>query len=69
MSSQTVTAQRIAELAALAQQEGITLPWPAPVIVGIEARGGYVDLTTGLVGRSTERVQLTPAGEVAANQS
>lgn len=59
-------AKRIAELEQLAAEEGIALPWPAAVIAQIEAGGGYVDLNTGIVGRSDERVSLTVVGEAVA---
>lgn len=58
--------QRIDELKQLAAEEGITLPWPAEVIAGIEERGGYVDLTSGQVGSDQERVSLTVIGEAWA---
>lgn len=60
MSNQT--AKRIEELNQLAHDECIDLPWPAGVIAGIEERGGYVDLTTGHIGRGDERVMLTEEG-------
>lgn len=58
-----VRAKRIEELEQLAADEGLTLPWPAEVIAGIEERGGYVDLASGLVGSGEERVALTAKGE------
>lgn len=63
--------KRIDELNELAAEEGITLPWPADVIVGMEERGQYVDLTTGLTGSDQERVGLTVIGEawVAASRA
>ncbi len=54
--------KRMGELLALADEERIRLPWPAPVIAALEDRGYYVDLVTGLIGRETERYQLTPQG-------
>lgn len=63
-----VRAKRIEELEQLAAEEGLTLPWPAEVIAGIEARGGYVDLMSGLVGSGSERVQLTEKGEQRCNE-
>lgn len=63
--------KRIDELNELAAEEGITLPWPADVIVGMEESGQYVDLTTGLTGSDQERVSLTVIGEawVAASRA
>ena len=63
MSTEQTNQQRIHELEQLAAEEGITLPWPASVIAGIEDRGGYVDLLTGMVGSAAERVELTVIGE------
>jgi hypothetical protein len=57
---------RIAELVELAATEGIRLPYPAAVIVGLEDKGFYVDLQTGMMGSADERVQLTVVGEAAA---
>ena len=54
---------RITELLDLAAKEGITLPYAPDVIIGLEDRGHYVDLTTGMVGDSNETVSLTPIGE------
>ena len=55
--------KRIAELEQLAAEENIALPWPPDVIVGIEERGGYVDLTSGHVGSADVRASLTVVGE------
>lgn len=55
--------RRIEELEQLARDEGITLPYPSEVIVGLEEKGRYVDLQTGLIGDSSERVDLTALGE------
>lgn len=57
---------RIAELLALAAEEGISLPYPPEVIIGLEDKGAYVDLTTGLIGDAGERVSLTLLGEANA---
>lgn len=59
----TTRQQRIDELTALAVEEGIALPWPAPVIASMEELGQYVDLTTGQTGSDQERVSLTAYGE------
>ena len=63
-----MTDVRINELNELAATEGITLPWPAAVIVALEDQGHVVDLVTGLVIQhgSTERIRLTPMGEAVA---
>lgn len=60
--------QKIAELQQLADEEGITLPWPAAVIAAMEAQGHVVDLTTGLViqNGSEQRIALTVIGEATA---
>lgn len=60
--------QRIAELEAWAVAEGIPLPWPAATIIGLEAQGHVVDLSTGLVmqGGADQRVSLTVVGEAVA---
>lgn len=39
--------KRIVELLALAKEEGLTLPYPAELIVAMEDRGCVVDLRTG----------------------
>lgn len=57
--------KRITELKELAAAEGITLPYPPEVIIGLEDRGKYVDLVTGLIGDANERVSLTVVGEAA----
>ena len=62
-------AKRIAELIELAEDEGITLPWPPAVIVGMEEQGKYVDLTSGLTGSDQERVALTEKGRAKAASS
>jgi hypothetical protein len=56
---------RIQELQDLAAAEGISLPYPAEVIVGLEDKGHYVDLATGMVGDSGERIELTVIGEAS----
>lgn len=60
--------QRIADLNALATEEGITLPWPASVIASLEEQGHAVDLVTGLVVQNAaeQRVSLTVVGEAVA---
>lgn len=55
--------QRINELEQLAADENITLPFPAEVIARLEEQGQYVNLTTGMVGSSSETISLTPIGE------
>lgn len=57
---------RIQELLNLAAEEGITHPYPPAVIIGLEDKGRYVDLTTGLIGDANERVSLTVIGEAEA---
>lgn len=60
--------QQIAELEALAADEGITLPWPAAVIAALENQGHVVDLRTGLLlpRGAEQRVHLTMLGEAVA---
>ncbi len=60
--------QRIAELEALAAEEGFTLPWPAAAIAALEERGHVVDLNTGLVIQdgAEQRVELMVVGEAVA---
>ena len=58
--------RRIQELEELAAKEGITLPFPAKVSAGMEERGQYVDLFTGMVGSDQERIELTTLGEAVA---
>lgn len=60
--------KRITELNELAAAEGITLPWPAAVIVSLEDQGHVVDLATGMVRQhgSEERISLTAWGEAVA---
>lgn len=53
------------ELRHLADSDGLRLPYPIGVIVGLERRGLYVDLRTGLIGSAEERVLLTVLGEAA----
>ena len=55
--------ERIEEILRLAKEEGIKLPYSPKVIVGLEDRGKYVDITTGLIGDSNERIELTVLGE------
>lgn len=64
----TTKEQRIADLEALAAEEGIKLPWPAAVIAEMEEQGHVVDLTTGLVTKNgaEQRVSLTVVGEAVA---
>lgn len=57
--------KRITELRELAREEGITLPYPPEVIIGLEDRGKYVDLVTGLIGDENERFSLTVVGEAS----
>lgn len=68
MSNQSKNDVRISELNELADAEGITLPWPAAVIVALEDQGHVVDLTTGLVIQQggEQRISLTPMGEAVA---
>ncbi|MEZ4684158.1 MAG: hypothetical protein R2932_59105 [Caldilineaceae bacterium] len=54
---------RIQELVDLAAEEGITLPYSPAVIVGLEDKGKYVDLSTGLIHDVDERISLTVLGE------
>ena len=55
--------KRIQELLDLAEAEGITLPYSPAVIIGLENKGLYVDLTTGLVGSDQETFSVTVIGE------
>lgn len=54
---------RIQELLTLAAEEGITLPYSPEVILALEDKGKYVDLTTGLIGDAGETFSLTVIGE------
>lgn len=45
----TILDPRVAELEALAREEGFKLPYPAYMIVYFERRGRIVDLVTGQV--------------------
>ena len=60
--------QRIFELEQLAADEGFTLPWPAAVIVAMEAKGHVADLRTGMVVQNgaSDSFSLTAAGEMLA---
>ena len=55
--------KRRAELLALAESEGLTLPYPPDVILNFEDSGRYVDLITGMIGSDQERFSLTVIGE------
>lgn len=55
--------KRIRELLDLVEAEGITLPYPPAVIVGLEERGKYVDLITGMIGDDSDRISVTVVGE------
>lgn len=46
---QQLYAKQVADLEALALEEGITLPWPAEAIARLEATGAVVDLHTGAI--------------------
>lgn len=54
---------RACELTTLVEEEGLCLPYPVSVILGLENHGYYVDLRTGLIGDSREQFSLTPAGD------
>jgi hypothetical protein len=56
---------RIAELTALAQEEGITLPMPVEMIVYFERQGRIVDLERGRV-YSAVTVMPTPSAKAVA---
>ncbi len=56
-------AKRIQELVTLAKNEGIKLPYSPEVIVGLEDKGFYVDLNTGLCGSDQETFSVTVIGE------
>lgn len=57
--------QRIAELTALAAQEGITLPFPPALIVHMEDHGHTIDLVTGqlIENGAAHRIYPTTAAE------
>ena len=61
-----MTDKRIQELQDLAAGEGMILPYPPQVIIGLEDKGKYVDLATGMIGDSNERISLTVVGEAHA---
>lgn len=56
---------RVQELLDLARDEGINLPYAPEVIIGLEDKGKYVDLATGLIGDANERISLTVIGEAS----
>lgn len=62
---------RVGELLALAESEGITLPYPPALIVAMEDRGAVVDLRNGsiIVGEADREYvwTLTEAGQALAN--
>jgi len=58
--------KRAAELQELATTENISLPYPIDVILNMEDNGNYVDLTSGMVGDSEERIDLTVSGAAMA---
>lgn len=60
--------RRIAELEALAAEEGLCLPYPPDVIVRLEDGGAVVDLLTGavIVAGADVRYGLTLVGEANA---
>lgn len=62
----TIADSRIQELLTLAAEEGIALPYSPEVIIGLEDKGKYVDLITGLIGDADERISLTVLGEAVA---
>ncbi|MGD9728176.1 MAG: hypothetical protein AB7R40_22440 [Nitrospiraceae bacterium] len=51
---------RIAELELFAASEGITLPWPAHVIVTMEDAGHIIDLTNGACIEQGAQIQVYP---------
>lgn len=64
----TTTNKRVADLVALAADEGLTLPYPADVIARLEVSGAVVDLVTGavIVNGADARYSLTTLGEAVA---
>lgn len=60
--------KRIAELEALAAEEGLRLPYPPDVIARLEDSGAVVDLVTGavIVAGADVRYGLTLLGEANA---
>ena len=63
-----MTDTRITELLALAEAEGLSLPYPPDVIVRLEDSGAVVDLVTGavIVAGADVRYGLTLLGEANA---
>jgi len=63
-----VTDTRIDELLALAEAEGLSLPYPPDVIARLEDGGAVVDLVTGavIVAGADVRYSLTLLGEANA---
>jgi hypothetical protein len=57
------TDTRIAELEALAQEEGLTLPYPVDLILWFEDRSYVIDLNTGVMYRN---VSATPTRSARA---
>lgn len=64
----TTTDNRVADLVALAADEGLTLPYPAAVIARLEETGATVDLVTGevVIGGADVRYSPTVIGEATA---
>jgi hypothetical protein len=62
------TEQRIADLLAWAAEEGITLPYPASMIIALEDSGAVVDFHSGAItpGAADHRYSLTVVGEAVA---
>lgn len=58
---------RVAELEALAEEENITLPYPASYISFLEAHGRYVDLCTGEVIYAQMVAAPTASGRAVAH--
>lgn len=63
-----MTDTRITELLAMAEAEGLRLPYPPDVIVRLEDKGAVVDLVTGavIVAGADVRYGLTLLGEANA---
>lgn len=63
-----MTDTRIDELLALAEAEGLSLPYPPDVIARLEDGGAVVDLVTGavIVAGADVRYSLTLLGEANA---
>lgn len=66
MNTTTMLDTRVAELEALALEEGITLPYPPDYIVFLEDQGRMVDLASGEVLYSFPRYMPAPSAKAVA---